>query len=77
MLIAVLGALPAAAEQAFSGRISAVAQRVRHAVDRAEAASGARELAVLTAPIADDGLARAQSQMNLILKGENLLGAPR
>jgi hypothetical protein len=55
----------------------AAAQRVRAANDRDEAAAGARDLAALTARISDDGLARAQSQMNLILKGENLLGAPR
>ena len=55
----------------------AAAQRVRAASDRAEAAAGARELAAMTARISDDGLARAQSQMNLILQGENLLGAPR
>jgi len=55
----------------------AVAQRIRAAADRAEAVAGARDLAALTSRISDDGLGRAQAQMNLILKGENLLGAPR
>ena len=55
----------------------AVAQRIRAASDRTEAAAGARDLAALTSRISDDGLGRAQSQMNLILRGENLLGAPR
>lgn len=55
----------------------AVAQRIRAAADRAEAAAGAHDLAALTSRISDDGLGRALSQMNLILKGENLLGAPR
>ena len=55
----------------------AVAQRIRAAADRAEAVAGARDLAALTSRISDDGLGRAQSQMNLILRGENLLGAPR
>ena len=54
-----------------------VAQRVRAAADRDEAAAGARDLAALTARISDDGLARAGSRMDLILKAENLLGAPR
>ena len=55
----------------------AAAQRIRAATDREAAAAGARDLAALTARISDEGLARAGSQMNLILKGENLLGAPR
>jgi hypothetical protein len=55
----------------------AMAQRVRAAADRAEASAGARDLAALTARINDEGVGRAQSQMNLILKAENLLGAPR
>jgi len=55
----------------------AAAQRVRAAADRGEASAGAAELAALAARIGDDGLARAQADMNLILKGENLLGAPR
>jgi hypothetical protein len=55
----------------------AAAQRVRAAADRAEASARAVDLAALTSRISDEALARAQAQMNLILKSENLLGAPR
>jgi len=61
----------------WSDEAIAVSQRIRAAAARDEAAAGARDLAALTAKLSDDGLGRAQSQMNLILKGENLLGAPR
>jgi hypothetical protein len=54
-----------------------VAQRIRAATDTAEALRLAAELAAWTRRISDDGLQPVQTSMDLILKAEGLLGAPR
>jgi len=53
------------------------AQKIRAARDAAEAARYAVDLEGLTKHMSDDSLERALTQMNLILKAEGLLGAPR
>ena len=55
----------------------AAAQKIRAAADAAEAAGPAADLAALTLRISDEGLRPAQTHMNLMLKAEGLLGAPR
>ncbi len=55
----------------------AAARRIRAASDAAEAGRPAAELAALTRRISDEGLQQAVTQMDLILKAEGLLGAPR
>jgi hypothetical protein len=55
----------------------AAAQRIRAASDAADAARSAADLAGVTQRISDEGLQPAQTQMNLLLKAEGLLGAPR
>jgi len=59
------------------GEAIALAQRIQSATDLADARRSAAELAALTQRISDDGLQPAQTSMNLILKAEGLLGAPR
>ena len=54
-----------------------VVQRIRAATDTAEALGLAADLAALTQRISDDGLQPVQTSMDLILKAEGLLGAPR
>jgi hypothetical protein len=54
-----------------------VVQRIRAATDTAEASRLAADLAALTQRISDDGLQPVQTSMDLILKAEGLLGAPR
>jgi len=53
------------------------AQRIRAAADAADTAGPAADLAALTLRISDEGLQPALTQMDLILKAEGLLGAPR
>ena len=55
----------------------AAAQRIRSTTDAADARRSAVDLAALTRRISDEGLQPAQTSMNLILKAEGLLGAPR
>jgi hypothetical protein len=55
----------------------AAAQKVRAATAAAEAAGSAADVAALMRRISDEGLQQAQTHMNLILKAEGLLGAPR
>ena len=55
----------------------ALAQKIRAATTAAEAAPMASELSSLTARIVDDGLAKAQSQMTEMMKGEGIENAPR
>jgi hypothetical protein len=55
----------------------AAAQKVRAATAAAEAAGSAADVAALMRRISDEGLQQAQTHMNLILKVEGLLGAPR
>jgi hypothetical protein len=55
----------------------AAAQRVRAATNAAEAAGSTADLAGVIRRISDEGLQQAQAHMNLILKAEGLLGAPR
>jgi hypothetical protein len=55
----------------------AAAQKIRAATDATGAAGPAADLAALTRRIADEGLQPAQTQMELILKGEGLFGVPR
>ena len=55
----------------------AVAQRIRAATDTADAARSAVDLAGVMRRISDEGLQQAQTHMNLLLKAEGLLGAPR
>lgn len=55
----------------------AAAQRIQSATDAADARRTALDLAALTRRISDEGLQPAQTSMNLILKAEGLLGAPR
>ena len=54
-----------------------VVQRIRAATDTAEALRLAADLAAWTQRISDDGLQPVQTSMDLILKAEGLLGAPR
>ena len=55
----------------------AMAQRIRAATDAGQAAALAADLAGLTQQISDEGLQQAKAQMDLMLKAEGLLGAPR
>jgi hypothetical protein len=55
----------------------AVAKGIGMAIDAAEAAGPASDLAALTLRISDEGLQQAQSHMGLMLKAEGLVGAPR
>ena len=55
----------------------AIAQKIRAATDGAEGTRLATELVALTQRIADEGLQPAKTQMDLMLKGEGILGAPR
>jgi hypothetical protein len=55
----------------------AAAQKVRAATAAAEAAGSAADVAALMRRISDEGLQQAQTHLNLILKAEGLLGAPR
>ena len=55
----------------------AMAQRIRAATDAGQAAGLAANLAAVTQRIADEGLQQAKAQMDLMLKDEGLLGAPR
>jgi hypothetical protein len=59
------------------GEAIALAQRIQSDTDPAVARRSAAELAALTQRISDEGLQPAQTSMNLILKAEGLLGAPR
>ncbi len=59
------------------GEAIALAQRIQSATDLADARRSAADLAALTQRISDAGLQPAQTSMNLILKAEGLLGAPR
>jgi hypothetical protein len=54
-----------------------VVQRIRAATDMADALRLAADLAAWTRRIRDDGLQPVQASMDLILKAEGLLGAPR
>jgi hypothetical protein len=54
-----------------------LAQKIRTATDRIDAAGPAADLAALVLRISDEGLQQAQTHMGLILKAEGLLGAPR
>jgi hypothetical protein len=58
-------------------RAVAAAQRIGTATDVADARRSATDLAALTQRISEEGLHSAQTSMNLILKAEGLLGAPR
>jgi hypothetical protein len=55
----------------------AAAKSIHSAIDAAEAAGPAADLAALTLRINEEGLQQAQTHMDLILKTEGLLGAPR
>jgi len=55
----------------------AVAQRLRAATDMRDAAALAADLVTLTRNISDHGLREAQAELELILKAEGILGAPR
>jgi hypothetical protein len=55
----------------------AAATSVRAATDAAQAARFAADLAAVTQRIGDEGLQQAKAQMDLMLKAEGLLGAPR
>lgn len=55
----------------------AAAQQTRAAPNTAEAARAAADLAALARRISDEGLEQAQTRMDLLLKAEGLLGAPR
>jgi hypothetical protein len=59
------------------GEAIAVAQRIQSATDLGAARRSAADLAALTQRISDAGLQPALTSMNLILKAEGLLGAPR
>jgi hypothetical protein len=59
------------------GEAIALAQRIQSATELADARRSAADLAALTQRISDEGLQPAQTSMNLILKAEGLLGAPR
>ena len=62
---------------AWLGEAIALAQRIQSATDLADARRAAADLASLTQRISDEGLQPAQTAMNVILKAEGLLGAPR
>lgn len=53
------------------------AQRIRAAANTADALRAAAELASFTQRISNDGLQPVETNMELILKAEGLLGAPR
>jgi hypothetical protein len=55
----------------------AVAQRVRAFTDAADVAAAAADLAALTRRISEDGLREAQTELQVILKAEGILGAPK
>jgi hypothetical protein len=55
----------------------AAAQKARSATDAVEAAGLAADLEAVTRRISEEGLQRALARMDLMLKGEGLLGAPR
>jgi hypothetical protein len=55
----------------------AVAQRLRAATDIHDAAAPAADLVALTRNITDQGLRESQAEVELILKAEGILGAPR
>lgn len=59
------------------GEAIAAATRIRAATDAAEAARSAADLAALTMRISDEDLHEAKTQMDLLLKAEGLVGAPR
>ena len=67
-----LRAVQQAVEEAF-----AMVQRIRATTDLDAARRSAADLASLTQRISSEGLQPAQTSMNLILKAEGLLGAPR
>jgi len=52
-------------------------RRIRAATESADAVRLAADLAALTQRISDEGLQQAQINMELIMKNEGLLGAPR
>lgn len=58
-------------------RAVATVRRIRAATDMTDALQSAADLVVLMRRISDEGLQPAQTSMNLILKAEGLLGAPR
>jgi hypothetical protein len=55
----------------------AAAQKTRLATDAGEAARAVADLAAVLSRISDEGLGQAQAHMDLLLKSEGLLGAPR
>jgi hypothetical protein len=55
----------------------ATAQKIRSATDAADAARLAADLVTLTERMGGGDLQEAMTQMNLVLKAEGLLGAPR
>jgi len=55
----------------------AAAQHIRSTVDAAEAVRAAADLQTLSERISEQGLQPALTHMNLLLKAEGLLGAPR
>src|SRR5256712_11791366 len=55
----------------------AAATRIRAAADAEQAARFAVDLAAVTQRISDEGLQPAKAQMDLMLKAEGLVGAPR
>jgi hypothetical protein len=59
------------------GEAIAAAQRIHSATDAADARRSAVDLAGWMRQISDEGLQPAQTSMDLILKAEGLLGAPR
>jgi hypothetical protein len=63
--------------QRWSDEAIALAERVRAESDSAAAAALAADLAALAARIGEAGLAQAHERMTVMLRGENLLGAPR
>ena len=65
-----------AVQQAVDEAVAMV-QRIRATTDLDAARRSAADLAALTQRISDEGLQPAQTSMNLILKAEGLLGAPR
>jgi hypothetical protein len=61
----------------YADQATVLAQSIRAANDGADGARRAADLVALVERVSDESLAQAQTQMNLILKAENLLGAPR
>lgn len=61
----------------YIDQASLLVPRIRAATDAAEARRLAAELAAFTARIGEEGLQPAQTHMDVILKAEGLLGAPR